>query len=507
MFIRSLTTTAVLLVLTLSITSHATVVDITTENFESAMEGRHLVLVLFYRTDGGCENCDEVLAAYDKASDIINELNPPPLVAKHDTTPSNHYAMKHGVFQYPTIKIFRNSEEVMRPFRAPLTVEGISGYAARLHELPSVEVKTVAEAEEVLPTTGADPNKIVLFGFYKPIDNDLYNFQVVCEEVRDSGLFTFIHTMKDEVMREFKQRHTFVIYNLERSEELVAWDKDEPINKEKALDFVAKHGLPLVGILREPVENLYFRLNQPRFYVFADTTSETKQAKKHIQYLKSRLKQLAKAHLGVHFVIVGKDYPAIIDQFGYSDVDVRRGFSYGIAHLSTRFKPEGVNEAHPITSFDMQKMDQFLHNFQDNKLTRYVKSQPPFEKVAKPGDGKIIELTGNTFRDVVFDENLHVLVALYAPWCGYCKALMPELEDLASHFKGDDRVAIAMMDATQNEMPTGYHIQGYPTVYFAPKHNKVSPEQYDGERASNLLENFVRERIEKVVSGGSNGDL
>ena len=35
------------------------------------------------------------------------------------------------------------------------------------------------------------------------------------------------------------------------------------------------------------------------------------------------------------------------------------------------------------------------------------------------------------------------------------------------------------MDATENDVPSQYEVQGFPTLYFVPKNSKNSPRKYD----------------------------
>ena len=45
------------------------------------------------------------------------------------------------------------------------------------------------------------------------------------------------------------------------------------------------------------------------------------------------------------------------------------------------------------------------------------------------------------------------------------------------------------MDATENDVPSVYEVQGFPTIYFAPKNSKDSPRKYE---VSSSLEASVR---------------
>jgi protein disulfide isomerase family A protein 3 len=68
-------------------------------------------------------------------------------------------------------------------------------------------------------------------------------------------------------------------------------------------------------------------------------------------------------------------------------------------------------------------------------------------------------VVAKNFRDIV-NQDKDVLVEFYAPWCGHCKKLTPIFDELAEKMAGEDGIIIAKMDATANDVPPLYNVQG-----------------------------------------------
>jgi protein disulfide-isomerase A1 len=118
-----------------------------------------------------------------------------------------------------------------------------------------------------------------------------------------------------------------------------------------------------------------------------------------------------------------------------------------------------------------------------------------------------------------------VLVEFYAPWCGHCKKLAPILEEAATTLKSDEEVVIAKMvrfvhqahllnpcdgiqipqtpfhhhhlcfqDATENDVPSEFKVEGYPTMYFVTPSGKVT--SYEGGRTADDIIDFIKKNKE-----------
>lgn len=68
------------------------------------------------------------------------------------------------------------------------------------------------------------------------------------------------------------------------------------------------------------------------------------------------------------------------------------------------------------------------------------------------------------------NSDLPVVVDFYATWCNPCKQLAPELEKLASQYKG--KVKVYKVDVDKFPALTkSYGVRGYPTVIFIKPKN------------------------------------
>ena len=75
----------------------------------------------------------------------------------------------------------------------------------------------------------------------------------------------------------------------------------------------------------------------------------------------------------------------------------------------------------------------------------------------------IKELNTHDFETEVLQASTPVLVDFYAPWCGPCKMLAPQLEQLAEEFAG--RLAFAKVNVDEaGELAARYEITGVPTL-------------------------------------------
>ena len=105
-----------------------------------------------------------------------------------------------------------------------------------------------------------------------------------------------------------------------------------------------------------------------------------------------------------------------------------------------------------------------------------------------PIDKNIMILTDSTF-DKAIQKYENVFVVFYAPWCGHCKKLIPDLEKI-SIILSQDNIIIAKVDATkEKKLAKKYKISSYPTLKFYKDNAVVN---YSGSRTEKNLIEFAK---------------
>ncbi|KAG2658996.1 protein disulfide isomerase-like 5-3 [Panicum virgatum] len=108
-----------------------------------------------------------------------------------------------------------------------------------------------------------------------------------------------------------------------------------------------------------------------------------------------------------------------------------------------------------------------------------------------PRDGTVVELDESNFDAAVRAVD-YLFVDFYAPWCGHCKRLAPQLDEAAPVLAGlSTPIIIAKVNADKyRKLGSKYGVDGFPTLMLFD--HGVPSEYTDSRKADLLIENLKK---------------
>ncbi|XP_053537642.1 protein disulfide isomerase family A, member 7 isoform X2 [Ictalurus punctatus] len=429
------------------------VLELEDADFERRVAEHETLLVEFFAP--WCGHCKRLAPEYEAAATRLKGTVP---LAKVDCTANSETCMKFGVNGYPTLKIFRNGE-VASSYDGPRTADGIVSYMKKQSGPSSIALHSEADLDAFI--NGFDASVV---GFFSGSDHlELAAFLKAASALRDS--YRFAHAtdlgigLKHGVDRDFGLCPHLTSENRDslRSRDLLTAYYD-------------------VDYVRNP---------------------------KGTNYWRNRVMKVATQFLsrGLSFAVADQEefQEELAEEFGLQLSD---GGEMPLITIRTRAGHKYIMREE--FTRDGKSLERFLEDYFADHLKKYIKSEP----VPETNDGPVKVVVADTFDEIVNNPEKDVLVEFFAPWCSHCKNLEPTYTELGEKLSGDSHIVVAKMDATANDIPPDYDVQGFPTIYFAPAGQKDQPRRYEGGReVSDFISYLKKEATNPLVFGNLRDDL
>uniref|UniRef100_A0AAZ3NXH3 protein disulfide-isomerase n=1 Tax=Oncorhynchus tshawytscha TaxID=74940 RepID=A0AAZ3NXH3_ONCTS len=364
-------------------------------------------------------------------------------LAKVDCTASPDTCGRFGVTGYPTLKIFRNGEDASS-YDGPRSADGIVHFMKKQAGPNSVTLRREADLE----------------AFVNHFDASVVETLLWCDQM--TTLFSPCLSRRVLLFRPPRLSSKF-------EESVLRFT--ETITTHTLRRFIRDNIFGMCPHLTN--ENRDKLKGQDLLTAYYDL--DYLQNPKGTNYWRNRVMKVGSqfASQGLSFAVANrKDFvDELEEEFGLGASDggdlpfvtirTQQGFKYTMREEFTR---------------DGKSLERFLEDYFAGRLKRYIKSEPIPEK----NKGPVKVVVAESFEEIVNEPEKDVLIEFYAPWCGHCKSLEPKYKELAEQLYSDPNIVIAKMDATANDVPQGFDVQGFPTIYFAQAGKKDQPKRYEG---------------------------
>ncbi|CAL4887352.1 unnamed protein product [Urochloa decumbens] len=446
-------------------------------NFSEVVAAHQFIVVEFYAP--WCGHCKQLAPEYEKAASILSKHDPPIVLAKVDASDKKNKDLsgKYDVQGFPTIKILRSQGDSVQEYNGPRDADGIVEYLKKQVGPASVEIKSVEDATDLISDKG-----VVIVGVSPAFGgSEFENFMAVAEKMRND--YDFLHTVDANILPQGDKTVKGPAVRLFKPFDELFVDSED-FDKDALQKFIEVSGFPTVVTFDTNPANhkyllKYFMNDGIKAMLFVSFDDD------RIETFKSQFYEAAKQYgeKNISFLIGDvTDAQGAFQYFGLKESEVPLLFIQ--ASTAKYIKP----------TMEPDQIVPWLKEYTDGTLLPHVKSDP----IPLVNDQPVKVVVADNLNDVVFNSGKNVLLEFYAPWCGHCQKLAPILDEVAVSLQNDEDVIIAKMDATNNDIPPDFAVEGYPTMYFySSAGNLLSYER--GRTTEDIIDFIKKNKGSKTV--------
>jgi protein disulfide isomerase len=398
--------------------------------------------------------CGTVQSDFEKAAEELKDSKI--VFAQVDCTLEQELCINNGVNKYPKFELHREGDVLEFRYKEN-TVENFKTF------INSFISPSLTEVDEESLETIKKENDNVILAFIKSKDTDQYQaLYRVAHKLRDEYRFVFSTDEKLAKKNDVKIDNTIFIkkFNTEKNDVL-----EEPITDKILTTFINTARLPLMDKLTSQNYQKYLDLEIPLFYFFTDKQEDVDTIGKNIEEL------ARKYRLKMNFIYVDTEkYGDSVDNFGIE----KKWPAILIQDPKSKLKYSYDSS----DGFDKEFIQKYINDYFDGKVKSFYHSENLEPRA--PND-YLVRMNAYTFEEVALDITKDVFVLFYAEYCKPCRESLPILREIAAEAEPKDKITIAYIDATLNDIPGKSpfnKIDGFPTMVLFRANRKNEPVVY-----------------------------
>lgn len=475
MFARALLSVGLALAAaTLAMADDSDVVKLTNDNFGDIVGKEKLVFVKFFAP--WCGHCQAMAEDFKK---VAAELKGKAVLGDVDATVEEDLAKKYNIDGFPTLKLFADGEEVV-DYNGGRDKESMMRFIERATVPPFADIKS---ADAYTKFVEKNKEKNILVG--AELDKETFNkFRKAAFSLRDvmpdSIEFALADSAKHVSIDNFSAGDVYLLrIEMDGSHGAVKYDSKGGESIEK---FVKGAALPVWQEFTQENAELYTELSTPLIVgFFKDCEGDMCKAMETVAKKKVDNGKVTFAWVNAVTLSSFQEYVGLQG----AKVPI---CGYGFENDQRFMLPEDFE-------FSPAAFESWVDDMIAGKIVPARKSEP----IPEENEGPVYTVVGDSWADVVEDTEKDVMIAQVAEWCGHCNALKPIYKKVAEELQkaGIDHVKLTIMDATENDAPEGYKAKGFPTVHFFPAGKEQKGIDFDGERTSKGIIEFLMKHTTK----------